>query len=110
MAQYLFTFQSKNRLINNGLLKRFNAQCYGTETTLQGIREKRAEKFVELKNNRGTKEYDEFFLKYTPGEKPIKPVKPSKQVKTSKIKGVTKKTRMNSSKMNKTKKKWFKIF
>lgn len=105
MAQYLFTVQSKNRLINKGLLKRFNAQCYGTETTLQSIREKRAEKFVELKHNRGTKEYDEFFLKYTPGEKPIKKT----QVKTSKIRGKTNK-KMNKSKMNKTKKKWFKIF
>ena len=106
MAQYLFTVQSKNRLINKGLLKRFNSECYGTETTLQTIREKRAEKFIELKPKRGTKEYDEYFLRYTPGEKPIK----KKQVKTSKIKGTTKKTRMNSSKMNKTKKKWFKIF
>jgi len=102
MAQYLFTVQSKNRLINKGLLKRFNSECYGTETTLQTIREKRAEKFIELKPKRGTKEYDEYFLRYTPGEKPIK----NKQVKTSKIKG----TKNNRNKMNKTKKKWFKIF
>jgi hypothetical protein len=116
MAQYLFTVQSKNRLINKGLLKRFNSECYGTETTLQTIREKRAEKFVELKPKRGTKEYDEYFLRYTPGEKPAKSVK---TVKTSKIRGKTNKkmnnskmnkTKMNKTKMNKTKKKWFKIF
>lgn len=100
MAQYLFTVQSKNRLINKGLLKRFNSECYGTETTLQTIREKRAEKFIELKPKRGTKEYDEYFLRYTPGEKPIK----KKQLKTNKIRGNPNK------KMNKTKKKWFKIF
>ena len=103
MAQYLFTVQSKNRLSNKGLLKRFNSECYGTEQTLQSIRENRAEKYVELKPNRGTKEYDEYFLRYTPGEKLIK----NKTIKTSKIRGVTKKTRMNSSKMNKTKKRWF---
>jgi hypothetical protein len=107
MAQYLFTVQSKNRLINKGLLKRFNSECYGTETTLQTIREKRAEKFIELKPKRGTKEYDEYFLRYTPGEKPIK----NKQVKTSKtIKKKTIKLSGNTSKKNKTKKRWFKIF
>lgn len=106
MAQYLFTVQSKNRLINKGLLKRFNAQCYGTETTLQSIREKRAEKFVELKNNRGTKEYDEYFLKYTPGDKTVK----NKTIKQTKKITRTNKTRMNSTRMNRTKKKWFKIF
>ena len=106
MAQYLFTVQSKNRLINKGLLKRFNSECYGTETTLQTIREKRAEKFVELKPKRGTKEYDEYFLKYNPGDKTNKK---NKQVKTTKIKAKTSKknTRMNNTKMNKTKKKWF---
>jgi hypothetical protein len=104
MAQYLFTVQSKNRLVNKGLLKRFNSECYGTETTLQSIREKRAEKFIELKPKRGTKEYDEYFLRYTPGEKLIK----NKTVKNSKKKTV--KLSGNPSKKNKTKKMWFKIF
>lgn len=107
MAQYLFTVQSKNRLINKGLLKRFNEQCYGTETTLQSIREKRAEKFIELKPKRGTKEYDEYFLRYTPGDKPIKnkSIKKIKRNKTNKIK-----RKLNNTTMNKTKKKWFKLF
>jgi hypothetical protein len=99
MAQYLFAVQSKNRLVNKGLLKRFTSECYGTETTLQTIREKRAEKFIELKPKRGTKEYDEYFLRYTPGEKLTK----NKTIKTSKIRG----TKNNRSKKNKTKKKWF---
>ena len=114
MAQYLFTVQSKNRLINKGLLKRFNSECYGTETTLQTIREKRAEKFGELKPKRGTKEYDEYFLKYNPGDKTNKK---NKTTKTSKLRAKTSKkntkmnnTRMNNTRMNKTKKKWFKIF
>jgi hypothetical protein len=99
MAQYLFAVQSKNRLVNKGLLKRFTSECYGTETTLQTIREKRAEKFIELKPKRGTKEYDEYFLRYSPGEKLTK----NKTIKTSKIRG----TKNNRSKKNKTKKKWF---
>ena len=83
------------------MLKRFNSECYGTETTLQSIREKRAEKFVELKPKRGSKEYDEYFLKYNPGDKTNKK---NKTIKTSKISG---KTNKKKTKMNKTKKKWF---
>jgi hypothetical protein len=108
MAQYLFTVQSKNRLINKGLLKRFNSECYGAETTLQTIREKRAEKFIELKSKRGTKEYDEYFLRYTPGDNLIKnkPIKINKSIKT---KSKTIKLSGKTSKKNKTKKKWFKF-
>jgi hypothetical protein len=71
MAQYLFMVQSKNRLKQKGLLKRFTKTCYGKETTLQTIRENRANKFKELKHlrNKGDKEYEYYFLKYAPGEK-----------------------------------------
>jgi hypothetical protein len=75
MAQYLFTIQSKNRLNQKGLLKRFTKQCYGTELNLQMIRENRAKKFKELKpyRNKETtkkgKEYEKYFLRYAPGEK-----------------------------------------
>ena len=89
MAQYLFTVQSKNRLNNTGLLKRFNNQCYGKELTLQDIRALRAEKFEELKHKRDTKEYNKYFLKYNPGI-----------TKTLKVKKKSKK------KLNKNKKSW----
>jgi hypothetical protein len=70
MAQYLFHVQAKNRLEQKGLLKRFSINCYGKNLeTLESIRSTKAEKFKELKNKRGSKEYDEYFLRYTPGEK-----------------------------------------
>jgi hypothetical protein len=75
MAQYLFMIQSKNRLNQKGLLKRFTKQCYGTELNIQMIRENRANKFKELKpyRNKATtkkgKEYEKYFLRYAPGEK-----------------------------------------
>jgi hypothetical protein len=70
MAQYLFHVQAKNRLEQKGLLKRFSINCYGKNLeTLESIRATKAEKFKELKNKRGSKEYDEYFLRYTPGEK-----------------------------------------
>lgn len=90
MTQYLFNVQYKNRLAQKGLLKRFNNYCYGTEPTLQSIRENRAKKFKELKPYRGTKKYDKYFLKYTPG-----------------VKSQTKKTKKNKTKKLNKSKKWY---
>lgn len=67
MAQYLFNVQSKNRLKQKGLLKRFSINCYGKQLTRSDMRSNKAEKFEELKSKRGTKEYDEHFLRYFPG-------------------------------------------
>ena len=70
MSQYLFEVQSKNRLEQKGLLKRFSINCYGnTSENIENIRAAKAEKFKELKGKKGSKEYEEYFLRYTPGEK-----------------------------------------
>ena len=94
MAQYLFQVQARNRLEQKGLLKRFSINCYGNASeSLETLRAVKAEKFKELKNKRGTKEYEEFFLKYSPGEKKGKSIKKTK-AKTSKAK--TKKNKGSS--------------
>jgi hypothetical protein len=67
MAQYLFSVQSKNRLEQKGLLKRFTINCYGKQKTLETIRASKSEKYKKLSSKRGTKEYDEHFLRYFPG-------------------------------------------
>ena len=72
MAQYLFSVQSKNRLEQKGLLKRFSINCYGKQPTRSDIRARQAEKFKELSSKRGTKEYDESFLRYFPGDEKTK--------------------------------------
>ncbi len=56
------------------------------------MREEKAEKYRELKNKRGTKEYEWYFLRYIPGEKDknYKPAKKKKK-KTKKKKRKTKK-------------------
>ena len=66
MALFLFKVQQKNRLSQKGLLKRFTIECYGKQSTLEDIRAKKAEKIRELYNKKGTREYDEWFLKYNP--------------------------------------------
>ena len=64
MAQYLFEVQSRNRLEQKGLLRRFSISCYGHQETLEEIRAKKAEMYSELK--KGTDEYEEWFLRYVP--------------------------------------------
>ena len=68
MAEFLFKVQQKNRLEQKGLLKRFSINCYGKQLTIEKIREEKAEKYKELKKKRGSKEWDWYFLRYTPGE------------------------------------------
>jgi hypothetical protein len=68
MANYLFEVQEKNRLEQKGLLKRFSVTCYGHQKTVAEVRSEKAEKFRELKVNRNSKEFEEWFLSYRPGD------------------------------------------
>lgn len=73
MAQFLFDVQEKNRLSQKGLLRRFSITCYGHQESLEEMRAHKADKMKELKDQRGSRIYDEHFLIYRPGEvkKPI---------------------------------------
>ena len=68
MSQFLFDVQQHNRLKQTGLLKRFSINCYGKQPTLETMRFEKTEKYEELKNKRGTREYEEWFLRYIPYE------------------------------------------
>jgi len=68
MAMFLFDVQQRNRLSQEGLLKRFSIECYGKQKMLEDIRTQKAEKFKELIGKKGTPEYDEWFLKYNPND------------------------------------------
>jgi hypothetical protein len=72
MAQFLFDVEQKNRLSQKGLLKRFSISCYGVQPTLESIRSEKAEMFTKLKDNRSGPEFEEWFLKYNPGDKSAK--------------------------------------
>lgn len=75
MAKFLFDIEQKNRLEQRGLLKRFSIDCYGKQPTIESIRAEKATKFRELKDKRNTREYEEWFLRYNPGENRNKPAK-----------------------------------
>jgi hypothetical protein len=69
MSKFLFEVQQKNRLEQKGVLKRFSIMCYGHQDSIEELRAEKAEKFKELKNKKGTAEYDEWFLNYRPEDK-----------------------------------------
>ena len=81
MCEYLFKVQIKNKLKQKGLLKRFGKDCYGTETTIESLRETKTKKYKELKNNRKSKEYQEYFMKYDPTITKTKNTKNTKKIK-----------------------------
>ena len=68
MAEFLFKVQQRNRLQQKGVLRRFSINCYGSQSTLEDIREEKTKKYNELMNNKKTKEYEEWFLRYIPNE------------------------------------------
>jgi hypothetical protein len=66
MSKFLFDVQQKNRLKQKGLLKRFSIICYGHQESVEEMRAEKAKKFKELKDKRGTREYEAWFLNYRP--------------------------------------------
>ena len=66
MSKYLFEVQQKNRLSQKGVLRRFSISCMGHQETIEEMRAEKAEKFKELKDKKGTPEYDSWFLRYRP--------------------------------------------
>ena len=82
MAKFLFDVQQENRLEQKGMLKRFSIECVGKQATLDDMRVEKSEKFKELANQRGTREYDMWFLNYNPAKPDSKESKESKDGKS----------------------------
>ena len=68
LAQFLFDVQKKTRLLQSGILKRFNSSCKGTQTTLISRMKEKSALFKTYSNKRKDKEYDMNFFKYIPGK------------------------------------------
>lgn len=69
MSTYLFEVQQKNRLEQKGVLRRFTTNCIGHQETIEEMRAEKSEKFKELKAKRSSTEFQEWFLRYRPGDK-----------------------------------------
>jgi len=103
MAQYLFDVQQKNRLEQKGILKRFTINCYGVQETLEDMRNIKADKYKELKNNRNSLDYESWFLRYIPYEiiQDKEAKKMSNKTKNTKKKPLVKKNATRSKKSKK---------
>jgi hypothetical protein len=104
MSKFLFDVQQKNRLEQKGLLKRFSILCYGHQPSVEELRAEKAAKFKELKEKKGTKEYEAWFLNYRPDQKNEKRDSGEKDNKSTKT---SSNTTTNSSKRSKPKKNMF---
>ena len=93
MSKFLFDVQYKNRLEQKGLLRRFSIICYGHQESVEEMRAEKANKYKELSAKRGTKEFEEWFLNYRPGEKKTIPLKTPKTQKNQKPKTKKRKTK-----------------
>ena len=91
LSEYLFQVQKENRFAQRGILKRFSTQCYGEQTTLEKMRREKSEKYEKLKNKKGSKEYEWYFLRYVPAD--IHATKTKKRRKTKKTRKTRKKRR-----------------
>ena len=69
IADYLFRVEQKKRVEPSGLLKRFSTTCYGKQKSLDDMRLEKYQNYEQLKHRKTTKEYESWFLNYTP--KPI---------------------------------------
>ena len=104
MSKFLFDVQQKNRLQQKGLLKRFSITCYGHQESKEDMRGSKTKKFQELKEKKGTKEYDEWFLSYKPGEDSKKSHSKKDKRKTRSNRNNNKSKRRSQNKIkNKTK-------
>ena len=69
MSQYIYDLQYDNLTKNDGIFKRFSKPCIGKQVTLKDIKDVKSHMFNKLKDKRGTREYEEWFLNYNPIEK-----------------------------------------
>ena len=68
MATFLFDVQKRNRLSQEGILKRFPIECYGEQHTIDDIRQLKSDMYAKLHDKKTSKEYEEWFLNYQPTE------------------------------------------
>ena len=103
MCEYLFNVQAQNRLSQKGLLKRFTMSCIGKQVKKEDIRSEKNNKYAELKNKPNSKEYQEWFLKYTPVTKQTEKESPKNDEKAEKCRKTVKHTKtQNKTHKNKT--------
>ena len=96
MSYYLYKLMRRRKPDSTGIFKRFNYQCIGKQLTMEKMRSEKTEKYNELKNQKNSKEFEWWFLRYIP------------QIKKEKRKILNKFNSIKSKGKKKTKKKCLK--
>lgn len=110
ISHLLFNLQQHHRLTDTGILKRFSVDCYGTQHSLSDIMDHKTEMFEKLKNKKNTREYEIYFLKYSPDNTTYYDSKNDKDIFIKKdIKKKTKKIKKSKKKSKKNYLKYFDI-
>ena len=65
-SYYLYRIMRRRKPNLTGIFKRFNYQCIGKQLTIEKMRAEKTEKYNELKKQRGSKEFEWWFLRYIP--------------------------------------------
>jgi len=108
MASFLFDIQEKNKLQQIGLLKRFTISCFGHQESVEEMKLEKSNKFNELKSNKNSKEFEEWFLNYRPDK--IHKTKSNEVIKKKHETPHEKKHTKKSKKKKRKTKKMFGIF
>ena len=66
MSQYIYDLQYDKLTKNEGIFKRFSKPCIGKQVTLKDIKDAKSHMYEKLKNKKGTREFEEWFLNYNP--------------------------------------------
>jgi hypothetical protein len=103
MSKFLFDVQEKNRLVQKGLLKRFSIHCVGHQETVEEMRSQKTEKYNELKNNKKSSEYEEWFLRYRPADKNEEQTNNTKNKTQTNVKKTRKNRKTRKTRKNRTK-------
>jgi len=99
MSHYLFEVQQRHRLQQKGILRRFSLDCYGDEKHTKGrVRAEKTKRYKVLSKNKGSKEWEYYFLNYKPGEKYERKSKKTKTRKAKRGKSKKRKTRKSKKK------------
>jgi len=101
MSKFLFDVEEKNRLEQKGVLRRFSITCYGHQPSIEEMRAEKSEKYNELKDKKGSREFEEYFLAYRPDGK----IRNKKKIQNKKP--VKKQTKKQTNKTKKTRNKLF---
>ena len=68
MAAMLFAIQDERRGDESGVLHRFSTECYGEQKRLADILAEKQAKFLQLRGDPASTEYQRWFLKYNPAD------------------------------------------